>query len=157
EVAYRSVLHERCKALHERTAQAIEALYATSLDEYYSDLAYHYTRSGNTEKAVEYLHLAGQQAIQRSANAEAITHLTTTLELLKTLPNTRERAQQELLLHVTLGRPLQATRGFSSPEVQATYARARELCQQVGKTSQFFPVLMGLWTFHLVRGELLTA
>ena len=72
EVAYGTVLQERRKALHERTAQAIEALYRATLDEHYSELAHHYTRSGNTEKAVEYLHLAGQQAVQRSANVEAI-------------------------------------------------------------------------------------
>ncbi|HEV8717266.1 MAG TPA: hypothetical protein VGX03_31160, partial [Candidatus Binatia bacterium] len=92
EVAYGTVLHERRKALHELTAQAIESLYTGRLEEHYSELAHHYSRSGNTEKAIEYLHLAGQQAVQRSANAEAITHLTTALELLTTLPDTRERA-----------------------------------------------------------------
>ena len=46
---------------------------------------------------------------------------------------------------------------FSSPEVKATYTRARELCQQVGETRQLFPVLFGLRTFHQVRGEFLTA
>jgi len=157
EVAYGSVLHERRKALHERTAQAIETLYSANLDEHYGDLAHHYTRSGNTAKAVEYLHLAGQQAAQRSANAEAITHLTTALELLTTLPDTRGRAQQELILHLTLGAPLQATRSFGSPEVKATYTRARELCQQVGETHQLFPVLFGLRTFHHVGSEFLVA
>jgi class 3 adenylate cyclase/predicted ATPase len=157
EVAYGTVLHERRKALHERTAQAMEALYCATLDEHYSELAHHYQLSGNAGKAIEYLHLAGQQAVQRSANVEAITQLTTALKLLTTLPDTRARAHQELLLQVTLGRPLQATRGFSSPEVQATYTRARELCQQAGETRQLFPVLFGLWTFHLVRGELLAA
>ncbi len=53
--------------------------------------------------------------------------------------------------------PLLFTRGSSSPEVQATYTRARELCQQVGETRQLFPVLRGLRTFHQARGELLTA
>src|SRR5262249_13964274 len=157
EVAYGTVLHERCKVIHERTAQAIETLYRATLDEHYSELAHHYSRSGNVEKAVEYLHLAGQQAVQRSANVEAITHLTTALELLTTLPDTRERAQQELTLHVTLGVPLLVTRGVASPEVRAFYTRARELCHQVGKTRQLFPVLFGLLRFHLVRGEFLTA
>jgi predicted ATPase len=129
----------------------------SDLDEHYSELAYHYTRSGNTEKAIEYLHLAGQQAVQRSAYVEAIHHLTTALELLTTLPDTRERAQHELTLHLTLGVPLQAIRGFSSPEVKATYTRARELCQQVGETRQLFPVLFGLRTFHQVRGGFRTA
>jgi class 3 adenylate cyclase/predicted ATPase len=157
EVAYGSVLHERRKALHEQTAKAIEELYRTNLEDHYSDLAHHYTRSGNTQKAIEYLHLAGQQAVQRSANEEAITHLTTALELLSTLPDTRARAQQELLLHLTLGHPLLATTSFASPEVKATYTRARELCQQVGETRQLFPVLWGLRTFHQVRGEFLVA
>src|SRR5262245_60888115 len=140
EVAYGSVLHERRKALHERTAQAMEALYSANLDEHYSELAHHYSRSGKTEKAVEYLHLAGQQAVQRSANAEAITHLTTAVELLKPLPDTRDRAHQDLMLQVTLGVPLQAI-SYASPEVKATYTRARELCQQLGEIRQFFPVL----------------
>jgi class 3 adenylate cyclase/predicted ATPase len=157
EVAYGTVLHERRKALHERTAQAMETLYRATLDEHYSDLAHHYSRSGNTEKAVEYLHLAGQQAVQRSANEEAITHLTTALELLNALPDTRERAQQELTLHLTLGVPLQATRSYSSPEVKATYTRTWALCQQLGETHQFVPALLGLRRFHLVRGEFLRA
>jgi class 3 adenylate cyclase/predicted ATPase len=157
EMAYSSLLQDQRKILHERTARAIEALYLATLDEHYSELAYHYTRSGNTEKAIEYLHLAGQQAVQRSANVEAITHLTTALDLLKTLPDTPERAHQELTLHLTLGVPLSATRGYSSPEVQATFTRARELCQQVGETRQLFLALYGLWMFHLVRGEFLPA
>src|SRR5262249_1089438 len=90
EVAYGSVLHEHRKAIHERTAQAMEALYHATLDEHYSELAHHYTRSGKTEKAVEYLHLAGQQAVRRSAYAEAVTQLTTALEFLQTVPDTRE-------------------------------------------------------------------
>src|SRR5712692_7195076 len=154
EVAYNSLLIERRKGLHERTAQAIEALYPTRLEDHSGDLAHHYSRSGNTQKAVEYLHLAGQQAVQRSANAEAINHLTTALELLKTLPDTPERSQQELALHLTLGPVLMNIRGYTAPEVGALYTRARELCQQVGETAQLFPVLFGLWLFSLLRAEL---
>src|ERR1700741_2564483 len=108
---------EQRKALHEHPAQAIEHLYRLVLDEHYSDLAYHYSRSGNTQKAVEYLQLAGQQAVQRSANAEASMQFTSALELLKTLPDTPERLHQELTLYVALGVPLQATQGFTAPEV----------------------------------------
>jgi predicted ATPase len=157
EVAYGSVLHERRKALHEKTAQAMEALYRSSLEDHYSELAYHYTRSGKAEKAVEYLHLAGQQAAQHSANAEAITHLTTALELLKTLPDSPERIQQELTLQLALGVPLMATKGFAAPEVEKVYTRARDLCRQLGETSEIFPVLLGLWLFYVTRGEFQTA
>jgi predicted ATPase len=77
EVPYHSVLIERRKTLHERAAQAIETLFAESLEAHYGELAHHYRLSGNTEKAVEYLHLAGEQAGERSANAEAVSNLTT--------------------------------------------------------------------------------
>jgi predicted ATPase len=157
EVAYNSLLIERRKMLHERTAQALEALYSVSLDEHYSALAHHYSRSGNTQKAVEYLGLAGQQAVQRSANTEAITHLTTALELLKTLPDTPERDQHELTLQTTLGPALMATKGYAASEVEKTYTRARDLCQHVGETPQLWPVLFGLWAFHRAGGQHQTA
>jgi predicted ATPase len=153
EVAYNSVLLERRKAWHEQTAHAMEQLYQGTVEEHYTDLAYHYTRSGNTEKAIEYLQLAGPQAVQRSANEEAATQLTTALELLKTVPATRERAHQELTLQLTLGVPLTATKGYGAPEVEHAYTRARELCRQLGGTPQLFPVLFGLGRFYNIRAE----
>jgi len=94
EVAYNSVLIERRKLLHEQTGQAMEALFHSRLEDYYGDLAHHYSRSRNTEKAIEYLQLAGQQAVRRSAYTEAISQLSTALELLQTLPDTLERASK---------------------------------------------------------------
>jgi predicted ATPase/class 3 adenylate cyclase len=157
EVAYNSVLQERRKALHERTAQAIETLFHSNLEDHYSDLAHHYSRSGNAAKAVEYLSLAGQQATQRSANAEAITYFTTALDLLKTLPDTPERTQQELNLRVALGPLFLITKGYAALEMEHTYTQARELCRRVGETPQLFPILWGLWVFYLIRGEFRTA
>src|SRR5262245_36561328 len=127
EVAYGSLLLERRKVLHERAAQAIEALFPSQLEDHYGDLAYHYSRSSNTQKAVEYLHLAGQQAVQRSANPEAVTHFTAALELLKTLPDTPERTQQELTLQLALALPLRVTKGPTVPEVGAVHTRTLEL------------------------------
>jgi len=153
EVAYNSVLIERRKLLHEQVGQAIEQRYHDRLEEYYNELARHYSRSDNTQKAIDYLRRAGQQAVQQSANAEAITHLTTALEFLRTLPDTPERVQHELGLYLTLGPVLMNIKGFAAPEVGALYTRARELCQQGGDTSQLFPVLSGpLEVFILARG-----
>jgi class 3 adenylate cyclase/predicted ATPase len=153
EVTYNSMLHERRKALHERTAQAVESLYRATLDDHYSELAHHYSRSGNTGKAIEYLQLAGQQSVQRSANAEAVRHFTTALELLKTFPDTVARARQELTLQTTLGTALSATQGFGSQERERVFDRARELCQQIGETPELFPVLWGLCQSHISQGK----
>ena len=153
DVAYGSVLQEQRKLLHEQTAQAIEELYADSLDEQYTTLAHHYQLSENTEKAVEYLGLAGQQGVQRSANADAVGHFTMAIELLQTLPDSPERRQHELALHVALGVPLTAAKSWAAPEVGKVYLRARELCEQVEDTPELFPTLWGLCFFYLVRAE----
>ncbi|MGH9429367.1 MAG: ATP-binding protein, partial [Terriglobia bacterium] len=153
EVAYNSVLIERRKVLHEQVGQAIEEVYRGQLDEHYRELAHHYSQSSNTEKAIEYLQKAGQQAVQRSANTEAITHLTTALELLKTLPDTPERTRQELGLQIALGLPLMATKGFAAPEVEAVFARARELSQHLGESPQLASALLGLCMFYSTKGK----
>ncbi len=154
DVAYGTVLQEQRKILHERTGQAIEQIYKDKVEEHYSELAHHYQRSGNVEKAVEYLHKAGQQAAQQSAHTEAISHFLKGLDLLHMLPHTSERVRQELTLQIARGASLQITKGFAAPEVEEIYSRAHALCQQVGEASQLFPVLRGLRLFHTVRGQL---
>src|SRR5262249_9226580 len=67
------------------------------------------------------------------------------------------RISQELTLQLALGMPLSAIKGFGIPEVEHIYARARELCRQMGETPQLFRVLGGLWAFYQVRGEFSTA
>ena len=82
EVAQGSVLSKRRMDLHRSIAAAIESLYDDRLEDHYGELARHYSRSGESAKAVEYLSLAGEQALARSAYAEAFAQLTTGLELL---------------------------------------------------------------------------
>jgi class 3 adenylate cyclase/predicted ATPase len=154
EVAYGSLLVERRQAIHERTAEAIEALFRSGLPEHYAELAHHYGHSRNTEKAIAYSELAGQRAVQRSANAEAIEHLSSALERLKSLPETLERTRRELELQIALGAPLMAIRGYGAPEVGAAYDRALELCRKIGETPELFPVLFGLSGFYWLRAEL---
>jgi len=153
EVAYNSLLHKRRKDIHEKIGEAIEQIYADTLEEFYEMLAYHFTEGGLTEKAIVYWQQAGQKAIQRSANAEAIRHLSKGLQLIKILPDNPKRAQLELSLQINLGSALMATKGYGAEVVEKAYARARELCQQVGEPSQLSPVLRGLWVFYNIRAE----
>jgi predicted ATPase len=120
-------------------------------------LAHHLTEAGHHAQAVEYWQRAGESAVARSAHLEAISHCTTGLEVLRTLPETAERIQQELLLQTTLGSALMITKGFAAPEVEHAYTQARALCQRVGETPQRFAVLRGLWQFYNGRGEYQTA
>jgi predicted ATPase len=117
----------------------------------------HFEQAREILRAVSYRHKAAETALQRSAYAEAIAHLTQGLTLLKTLPHTPERAQLELTLTLALGGPLAVTRGYAAPEVAQVYTRARALYHQLGATAQLSPVAWRLWQFYLVRGELQTA
>jgi predicted ATPase len=116
-------------------------------------VARHFLEGNDPERAVGYLKRAAENAQSRAAYREAINHLTQALSALARLPETAERARRELDIRTALGPPLMALRGFAAPEVEQTYRRARELCDQVGETEHRFPTLWGLWIWHLVRGR----
>jgi predicted ATPase len=157
DAAYESLLRTTRQHYHRQIAQLFENQFPDLVETQPELVAHHYTEAGLNGPAIGWWQRAGERAIQRSAHVEAIRHLTMGLEVVTTLPDTLERARQELALQVALGVPLQATRGWAAPEVEKAYARARELCQQVGDTSQLFPVLFGLWWFYFVRAEYKTA
>jgi hypothetical protein len=117
-------------------------------------VAHHYTEADLVAQAIPYWQQAGERANKRSAYVEAIAHLTKGLELLKTLPATSERVQQELTFQLALNDALVTIKGYTAPDVEQTMTRAWELCQQVGETPQLFPVLFRLSLFHVNRWEL---
>ena len=157
DTAYQSLLKSRRQQLHQQIAQVLETQFPDIKDTQPELLAHHYTEARLIVQAIPHWQQAGQHAVQRSANAEAISHLTKGLEVLKTLPDTLERAQQELFLQTTIGPAWMAVKGYAAPEVERVYSRARALCQQLGETPQLFTILRGLWSFYIVRAELRTA
>jgi class 3 adenylate cyclase/predicted ATPase len=156
DTAYQSLLKSKRQQLHQQIVQALTQCFPETVETQPELVAHHYTEAGLTAQAIPHWQQAGQRAIARSANVEAISHLTKGLELLKTLPDTPERTQQELTLQIALGVPLMATAGYAAPGVENAYARARQLCQQLGESPQLFPALRGLWVFYLLRAELQT-
>jgi predicted ATPase len=157
DTAYQSLLRSTRQQYHQHIAQVLEARFPDLCETQPELLAQHYTEAGLMAQAVLYWQRAGQRAVQRSAHVEAVAHLTRGLALLTMLPDTPERARQELALQLALADALAATRGYAAPAVGEACARARELCQQVGETAQRFRLLARLWSFHLVRAELQTA
>jgi predicted ATPase len=144
ETAYQSLLKSRRQQLHQQVAQVLAEQFPETVATQPELVAHHYTEAGLSVQAIPYWQQAGHRAVQRSTNIEAISHLTKGLELLKTLPDTPERAQQELMLQVALSTPLMLTRGWAAPGVGRVHSRARELCRQIGETPQLFPVLHGV-------------
>jgi predicted ATPase/class 3 adenylate cyclase len=157
EAAYESLLRSRRTQTHLHIARVLEERFPLVAEAQPELLAHHYTAANYKDKAIDYWQRAGEGAARRSANKEAVNHLTAGLNLLASTPDTIARAQRELTMRVALGAPLIATKGFSAPEVAATYMRARELCQQLGETPSLFPVLFRMRSYYLVHGEAETA
>jgi predicted ATPase len=143
--------------LHEDVGNVLEDLYGDQAEEIAMQLARHFQEAEVTDKAIRYLLQAGRRAVRLSAHEEAIGHLTRGLELLRNLPDNLERTQQELEFQTSLGPALIANKGYAAPDVEQTYAQARELCQQIGETPRIIPVLRGLLAFYRVRADFQTA
>ena len=158
---YRQVLAERLGELqrmqvHRRMGERLEQGYSTQVGEVAAQLAVHFERGGEVQRAIHYWQQAGDNAVRRNAHSEAIAALRKGLALLSTLPDSPERTQRELALQLTLGELLTATQGMASPAAGEAYSRAHALCQQVGETPQLFRALYGLFTFHNAQAQLHT-
>jgi tetratricopeptide (TPR) repeat protein len=103
DVAYDSLLLKRRKEIHEGIGSAMEALYPDRLEEHHELLAYHYARSANTDKALQYLDLANQKAAKINAMEEAKTYFDEAMALLDALPETEENRQRRISLLVSQG------------------------------------------------------
>jgi predicted ATPase len=114
EAAYQSLLKSTRQQVHQRIAQVLETRFPASVATQPELVAQHYTAAGCAEQAVHYWQRAGEQASERSANLEAISHFTTGIELLKTLPKTPEHTQHALALYIGLGTALLVTKELAN-------------------------------------------
>ncbi len=104
EVAYTSMLQHRRRELHERTAQAIEKMFADRIHELAELLAYHFTCSGNSLKALHYLEIANRKAVSAFAVSDALAFYRRAMSILETIPDTQENRERRIAL--TLGQKL---------------------------------------------------
>jgi len=144
DVAYNSLLIERRKVLHERAAQALEALLVDSIDEHLVDLSYHYSRSGNDSRAIDYLVRAAQQAQQRSAYPQSVAYLEQALTRLEAQPSGPERDRKEIGIRWRLADAAMVVNGYAAAEYEHHLTRRYELAQRLGDTTQTFYSLVGM-------------
>lgn len=151
DTAYVSLLRGTRQKLHARIAQVLEERWPEVVETQPELLAHHFTQAELTERAADYWQRAGERTFRRSAVAEAIGHLTRSIDLVRTLPESRARAERELHLQTMLGQACIARYGHAAPETASAFARAQELVEAVGDASQQFPVLYGFWAVQFVR------
>jgi predicted ATPase/class 3 adenylate cyclase len=152
--AYQSLLRSTRQQHHQRVAQVLEERFPSVGQGHPEIAAHHYTQAGLSARAIHYWQRAGENAARRSASPEAIAHFTQAIALVPALPEGQERMRQELALQIALGPVLFGSRGFAAPETGAAYARAHELCSELGDVPEVIPALWGLWGYLLVGGAL---
>jgi predicted ATPase/DNA-binding winged helix-turn-helix (wHTH) protein len=157
EIVYARIPMSRRVRWHRQIGLRLEAGYGDQARQIAAELAIHFSRGHDPSRAAQYRYQAADNALRRSAYAAAVEHLVQGLDVLRTLPDTPERAHQELPLQIALGQALWLTRGRAAREIERAFARARLLCQQIGETSQFFSVLRGLYAFSIQQAELYRA
>jgi predicted ATPase len=153
DAAYGTLLRETRRQLHGRIAKALEDHFPSTVETQPELIAHHCAQAGLNREAIEYLGMAGQRAVERSSNPEAIGHLKRALELLHSLPVDLEHARVALKLEVILAQAMIASKGYSSPETIEVLLRAKKLITEATETSQRFTILYGMWACYYVGGE----
>jgi DNA-binding winged helix-turn-helix (wHTH) protein/predicted ATPase len=157
EVPYSLVPPMRRSQIHHRIAERGVAIYGDQVSIIAAELAMHFEQSRDWPLALRYLTQAAENASHRSAHHEAADLATRGLEVLKSLPDSPERPQQEIALRMTLSVSLMAMKGFAAAEVEEVYARARELCWVQGPSPQLFHMLWSLGLYYIFSGDMRSA
>jgi tetratricopeptide (TPR) repeat protein len=150
EVAYESLLKQRRQHIHSRIARTIEELYASHLEPHYELLAHHYERSGEAEKAVEYLLLAAEKSNQSMAAQTACVFFQQALTV---------AAGAHLSLDPDKYRRIHQGLASASVEVGDTaralehYGKAMDVCQKHGMVAHEMQILfeVGIARFYMAR------
>jgi class 3 adenylate cyclase/predicted ATPase/ABC-type transport system involved in cytochrome c biogenesis ATPase subunit len=157
DTAYESLLKSRRHQLHGRIARALEERFPDVVASEPEIVARHFTEAGLIDLAINYWLKAGNLALSRSANAEAVKHLRQGIELTQSLASSPERVRKELDFYLALGPAMAATEGYAAPETVRIFSRARDLLGEEGTPTEQMTVLWGAYLAHTTRAEHIAA
>ena len=151
DAAYDSLLKRTRQTYHGQVGRILEARLPETVEAHPELLAHHFTEAQETDKALEYWYRAAELAKSRHAHQEASAHLHKGIELTSRLEDEQERIQQELRFQISLGGTYLQTKGHSAPEVETSFARARQLCDLMEDAPEQVSILFGLWRTYVVQ------
>jgi serine/threonine protein kinase/class 3 adenylate cyclase/predicted ATPase len=154
DALYNALVKGKRQQYHRRVGEVLEAQFPQTAETQPELLGHHFAEAGLTERAVGYWLKAGQRSRDRSAFEEAIAHLARGLELVGTLPESPARDGVELQFLTGLAPAYIAARGYAAPEAGPILERAREVCRRTGDRPLQFGIMLGMWEWHIVRGDL---
>jgi len=153
QAVYHDIQPARRERLHIRIGQALEADLGERTAERAPELAHHFERGGDPDRALRYLAMAAARARHRLAPREAGEYLEAALALVERLPDAAERRRWELDLRVALAPVLMERSGPASDALRHNGERALVLCAGSDDPPQLFQILYGLGHVYAMRGE----
>ncbi|MFB0522011.1 MAG: adenylate/guanylate cyclase domain-containing protein [Desulfatiglandales bacterium] len=155
EVAYDSLLLKKRREIHEKVGEAIEELYPDRLEEFYEMLAHHYSRSENSEKAYQYLKLAGNKATRSYSNWEAFRFYKEAINLLKKLSEIEENKRRGIEVRVLIAGPMRA---LAYPESSLQILEEGErLSEELGDQRSLAKLYAAIGCYYTTRGQTLVS
>lgn len=153
DAAYESLLKSRRQQLHGQIARTLEDRFPDVAMNEPEILAHHFTEAALIDFATNYWLKAGNRALNRSENAEAVKHLRRGIELTRNLEPSPERARKELDFYLALGPAVAATEGDAAEETARVFSHARELLGDRGTMKEQMTILWGTYLAHNIRAE----
>ena len=154
DAAYGSLLRNQRQQLHALIAAAVETQFPEIVATQPEWLAQHCDKAGWPEKATQYWRAAGEQAVRRAANVEAIEHFRRALLRNAERSAGVESARTELATLSQLGPALMSIHGWAAPVVGEVLERAASVARQLETSRDLAAPLTSLWLFRYARGEL---
>ncbi|WP_225413346.1 TOMM system kinase/cyclase fusion protein [Stigmatella hybrida] len=153
DTAYESMLRPLRREVHARIAATLEQHFPEMVATRADLLALHHAAADQKRQALDYAQKAALGALMRSANAEAVAHVTEALEWLEVVEDTRERAQLELGLNGILIPARMSTHGWADEHIKLRTDRSQQLIDELGDSPQVAPSLWALGLYHHNRGH----
>ncbi|WP_394830113.1 protein kinase [Pendulispora rubella] len=153
EAAYQSLVKQERQELHQRAAEVLVSQFSQIAEQNPEIAARHFAEAKRPEEACVYFEKAAKQALQRSANIDALTHYARAMAQLDLLPSSSIRDRRELLLRAQLAGVYLAEDGLESIRIRETLSRIRELAETYDGDEQSFWAMLSLQQLNHVRGE----
>jgi predicted ATPase len=153
DAAYGTLLRGPRRQLHGRIADVLEKEFSEIVELQPELLAKHCAEAGLNEQAIRYWRRAGERAVRRASNREAIGHFSQALTLNEKQPPDVGRSLTELAILSQLGPALMNVHGWSAPQVGIAFERAEHLARELESSIDLAPSLAGLWLFRTARGQ----
>jgi len=151
EVAYNSLLQQRRKEIHEKIGRAIEELYPERLEEFYEMLAYHYSKSENSERTYQYLKVSGQKAMRNNSAWEALNYYRQALSVLDRMPeDTKQKNKKLEVLYLSIS-PLIAL-GFPENSL-SILEQGEQLARELDDQHRLFRFHTNIGFFYCTIGN----